>query len=282
MTVAFLRCLNALPILGLLAFLERKRFGGLPARASKLAWVAGVFFAADLISWHHAIDAVGAGLATVLGNLQVVLVAFIAWLVLKERPSSAMLVAVPIVLIGVVLISGVVGSDAYGRDPVLGVVFGVVTSIAYSGFILVLRQGSSDRRRVAGPLFHATAVSAAAAAIYGVVVSDLAWPGWPGFGWSAALALTSQVMGWLLISLSLPRLPAAITSVTLLLQPVGAMALAALVLGEDPGAAQLAGAALILGGVVIATTGHRRGTAEVLPGRPAEMVAASATADPSS
>ena len=64
--------------------------------------------------WHHAIEAVGAGLATVLGNLQVIIVGFFAWLLLGERPSRATLLALPIVLAGVILISGVVGSDAYG------------------------------------------------------------------------------------------------------------------------------------------------------------------------
>jgi drug/metabolite transporter (DMT)-like permease len=55
-------------------------------------------------------------------------------------------------------------------------------------------------------------------------------PSWPGAGWLITLALTSQVVGWLLISSSLPRLPAALTSVLLTVQPVGSVALAALIL----------------------------------------------------
>ena len=50
--------------------------------------------------WHHAIEAVGAGLATVLGNLQVIIVGFFAWLILGERPSRATLLALPVVLGG--------------------------------------------------------------------------------------------------------------------------------------------------------------------------------------
>ena len=84
----------------------------------------GVFFAGDLTFWHHAIEYVGAGLATVLGNLQVLVVGFVAWLLLGERPSRATLLALPVVLVGVVLISGVVGEGAYGADPALGVVLG--------------------------------------------------------------------------------------------------------------------------------------------------------------
>ena len=50
--------------------------------------IAGIFFAADLIFWHQAIADVGAGLATVLGNLQVVVVPFVAWAVLHERAGA--------------------------------------------------------------------------------------------------------------------------------------------------------------------------------------------------
>src|SRR5204863_502356 len=77
-TGAFYRCVFALPPLWLLARLETRRFGRQRRRAVLLAWLAGAFFAADLILWHNAIDQVGAGLATVLGNTQVVLVAVLA------------------------------------------------------------------------------------------------------------------------------------------------------------------------------------------------------------
>ncbi len=261
--MAVFRCLFALPLLGLLTYLESRKLGSLPARSRNLAWIAGVFFAADLIFWHHAIDAVGAGLATVLGNLQVLIVAFAAWALLGERPQNSLFYAIPVVLMGVVLISGVIGSDAYGEDPALGVVYGVATSLAYAAFILILREGSRDLRRVAGPLFHATLSSAIVAALYGTVFGGLDWtPGWPSNGWLITLALTAQVAGWLLISRSLPRLPAAITSMILLLQPVGAMVLAQVILEEQPSAMQLLGAGLIVVGVVVATSGHRKAAPE--------------------
>lgn len=250
------RCVYALPLLGAFALWERRTLGPFKGRGRYLAWIAGVFFAIDLVAWHHTIEAVGAGLATVLGNLQVVLVGFVAWAVLKEKPHLGLIAAVPIVLFGVVLISGVLGGEVYGESPVAGVFFGGVTSVAYAGYIMTLREGSRDLRRIAGPLFNATFVAAVAAAIFAVATGTLAAPeGLDSHGWLAALALTSQVLGWLLISLSLPRLPAAITSIVLLLQPVGAMVLARLVLDETPSAAQISGALLILAGVIVATRG---------------------------
>jgi drug/metabolite transporter (DMT)-like permease len=256
-TAATFRCIYALPFLGLLMLREDRRHGRRPARSRWLAAGAGVFFAIDLLLWHHAIAAVGAGIATVLGNLQVVIVGFVAWWLLGERPSARLVAAVPVVLFGVVLISGVIGQGAYGENPLQGVVFGAGTSIAYAGFILVLRAGSGDLRRIAGPLFDATAVAVlvcvALAPLSGGI--DLV-PSWPSHGWLLMLAVTSQVVGWLLIAAALPRVPAALTSVVLLLQPVASVALAAGVLDERPSPAQLLGCLVVLLGVVAATAGR--------------------------
>jgi drug/metabolite transporter (DMT)-like permease len=270
-TAATFRCLYALPVLGLLLLREDRRYGTRSARERWLAAGAGVFFALDLVLWHHAIAAVGAGIATVLGNLQVVVVGFLAWWLLGERPSGRLLAAVPVVLIGVVLISGAVGGGAYGENPSLGVIFGLATSLAYGAFLLLLRQGSKDLRRAAGPLFDATAVAVVVCVALGPISGgvDLV-PSWPAHGWLVLLALTSQVVGWLLIAVSLPRVPAALTSVILLLQPVASVALSAAVLAERPSPVQLVGCLVVLAGVVVATAGRRdRGTRDV----PAEEVA---------
>jgi drug/metabolite transporter (DMT)-like permease len=253
-TAAFFRCAYALPLLGLLAWFEYRRYGARPLRDRVLAWGAGVLFAADLTFWHHSIEAVGAGLATVLGNTQVVLVGLLAWAILRERPDGRTLGSIPVVFGGVVLISGVVGGGAYGEDPVLGVVFGVLTAISYALFILVLRHGNADMRRPAGPLFDATLTGAVFSAIGGLVVGDIQWaPELEAQAWLVLLALSSQVLGWLLISVSLPRLPAVLTSIVLMLQPVTTVFLGALIFSEAPSAVQLLGVAVVIAGVAVAT-----------------------------
>jgi drug/metabolite transporter (DMT)-like permease len=253
-TSAFFRCAYAVPLLGLLAWIERRKYGPRPRKQRLLTLGAGVLFAADLIFWHYSIAAVGAGLATVLGNIQVVLVALLAWMALGERPGNRTLAAIPIVFTGVVLISGVVGAGAYGEDPALGVVYGVLTAISYAVFLLILRQGNTDLRRPAGPLFDATLVAAVACALAGVAIGDIDWvPDLEAQAWLVLLALSSQVLGWLLISVSLPRLPAALTSVILMLQPVASVFLGAVLLSEAPSAVQLSGVAIVLGGVAFAT-----------------------------
>jgi drug/metabolite transporter (DMT)-like permease len=258
-TAATFRCAYALPVLGALAAVEHRRYGARETRDRWLALGAGVFFAADLTFWHHSIAAVGAGLATVLGNVQVVLVGLIAWAALHERPERRAIVAVPIVLAGVVLISGVVGAGAYGSDPALGVLFGLLTALTYALFILILRRAGRDQRRLAGPLFEATLSGAIFSAVGGIAVGDIDFlPAPESQLWLITLAMSSQVVGWLLISYTLPRLPALITAITLTIQPVGSVLLGVVLLSEAPSPVQLAGVTVVLAGVLVATVTPRR------------------------
>ncbi|MEO5704211.1 MAG: DMT family transporter, partial [Candidatus Limnocylindrales bacterium] len=253
-TATVFRCLYGLPILALVGWYEHRRFGALPSRAVWLSVIAGVFFAGDLLSWHHAVDAVGAGLATVLGNLQVLFVGLVAWLLFKERPPRGVLVAIPIVLVGAVLISGVVGTGAYGVNPPLGVSLGIFTGISYAGYLLVIRRGSNDLRRPAGPVAISTASTALVAIVVGSFLGELdPVPALPSHGWLVLLGITSQSIGYLIISISLPRLPAALVSIILLSQPVATVILARFLLAETPSLEQLLGVVLVVGGIAVAT-----------------------------
>src|SRR5437588_2412664 len=234
-TAGIFRCAYARPVLGLLALLEDRRYGGRSWQDRRFAVFAGVFFCGDLILWHHSIGDVGAGLATVLANVQVVLVPLVAWAVLSERPGRQLLAALPLALLGVVLISGALEHGAYGRNPLRGAAFGLSAGVAYVGFLLLLRHGGADLRRPAGPLFDATATGTVGCVVGGLIIGDAHLvPTWPGAGWLITLALTSQVLGWLLITVSLPRLPAALSSLVLTIQPGGAVGLAGVIVGARP------------------------------------------------
>jgi drug/metabolite transporter (DMT)-like permease len=253
-TTAFYRCALALPVLVTLALIERRRHGPRPWAAHRGALAAGLLLAVDLVLWNHAIAEVGAGIATVLGNLQVLFVALAAWALFSERPERKFLVALPVVMVGVVLVSGLVGGGATGdTHPLAGIGYGFGTSLAYAAFLLIFRR-SSGGAHVAAPLAEATAGAAVGSLLLGLVFGQLQMRiGWPAFGWLLFLSLTSQTIGWLLITSSLPRLPAAISSLTLLLQPAASMLLAFAVLGEKPTLIQVAGAVVVCVGVLAAS-----------------------------
>jgi drug/metabolite transporter (DMT)-like permease len=267
-TAAIFRCVYALPILGLLAWNEDRRFGARSWRERRAGLLAGIFFSIDLLLWHHSIGDVGAGLATVLANIQVVLLPLVAWALLSERPGRRVLLALPVSLVGVLLISGVLEHGAFGRNPTRGALFGIGAGVAYVGFLLMLRQGGADLRRPAGPLCDATAVGAVLCVAAGLVIGDARLvPSWPGAGWLITLALSSQVLGWMIISATLPRLPAAMTSLLLTVQPIGTMGLAALIFGENPSGLQLAGVLLVLAGLLVASVSRTRKGLSAEPSR---------------
>jgi drug/metabolite transporter (DMT)-like permease len=250
-TTAFYRCLLALPALVPLAILEQRRRGPRRPAARLGAVTAGLLLGLDLVLWNHAIADLGAGVATVLGNLQVLFVAAAAWALLGERPRRGFLAALPVVLVGVMLVSGLADGGGTGGHAVAGIVYGLGTSVSYAGFLLILRQTAAGTPHVAGPLADATAGSVLSALLLGLAFGgfSLTMP-WASFWWLLLLATSSQTIGWLLITSSLPRLPAAVSSLLLLLQPAASLGLAALVLGQRPTLLQVSGAVLVCGGIL--------------------------------
>ena len=214
-----------------------------------------MFFAGDLMFWHHAIESVGAGLATVLGNLQVIIVGVVAWLLFGERPSRTTLLARAGRAVWCRADQRGRRGRRVRRDPALGVVLGILTALCYCGLpaghpasAAAIRGGRPARSR--SPRSARRSVAAGA----GVVVGDLdLTPGLASLFWLAMLGVTSQSIGYLCISISLPRLPAVITSIILLVQPVLSVGLAMVLLGERPSPAQLVGVALVVGGIALAT-----------------------------
>lgn len=158
-TAAFYRCAYALPFLALLALLERGRSQALQLR---LAALAGVFFAADLVCWHLAISAVGAGIATVLVNLQVVVVALVA------RADRRVLATIPVVvlLLGIVLVSDVVGGS--GHVSLAGMLWGLGAAVTYAAFLLTLKEVTREQGLLATPLAVATLSATACTALIGL------------------------------------------------------------------------------------------------------------------
>ena len=249
-TAAFFRAGYALPVLFLIHLASKDRR---PLRLRAVAFASGTLLGADLAMWHLAIEYIGAGLATVVANAQVVWVGVAAWLLFREKPSRTAFGVVPLVLVGIALIGGLGQDDAFGERPLLGALLATGTSVAYAGFLLVFRSSNRARARSAGPLLDATAGAALATLVLAPIDSGFSVViTWPAHGWLLALALLAQVFGWLLIASALPRLPALETSVMLLLQPALTIVWAKLIFDERLSPLQWLGAAIVLVGVALA------------------------------
>lgn len=249
-TASFFRTFYALPVLLVLWL----KFGnrGRSNRMRLMALVAGVSLGLDFAVWHRAIEWIGAGLSTVLGNTQVVFVGLAAWVLHGERPRRAMFVGLPIAFVGMTLVSGLGRADAYGENPLLGTFFGLLTGITYALFLLLFRRSTRDDSTPFGAFTITTLAAFLTSALVGGFSGhlDILWS-WPAHGWLLALALGSQVVGWLLIGYALPRLPAVETSILLLLQPMATVLWAFFLFHEDLSTIQWWGVGLVLLGVAL-------------------------------
>lgn len=249
-TGAVFRAVYSLPVLFVIWFVRRSQ----DRRKSSRRWLAlgaGMMLGIDVVLWHNSIDHIGAGLATLIANTQVLWVAFGAWMFHAEKPSRKIMATVPVVLLGVALVSGWGQKNAFGDQPLLGAVLALLAALFYSAFILGFRASNDSFSPPAGPLMEATLGALITPLILGSILGsgmDLT-PSWPAHGWLLALALTAQVFGWLLIGYALPRLPAVETATIILIQPVLTMVWGAIIFSENPSALQMLGAAVVLGGV---------------------------------
>ncbi len=259
-TGAFFRMLYALPALALLAYLVRNA-DTRSSRTRLMAFGAGLLLAPDMLVYHSAMIFIGIGIATLIGNSQVIIVTLASWKLFGEKPNPAILISLPIVMIGLALISGIADSNPYGEDPVKGVIFGVMGAFFYSFFLIVFRYANKELAPVSSVQFDATAGAALGLLILGtlplssVAIEPLvAQPTWPGHGWLMLLALLCQVGGWLAIAHALPRLPAAHTSFAILLQPVLTLIWGYLILHQEGYSQnQLIGIFLVLAAITSVT-----------------------------
>ena len=260
LTGAFFRMAYAIPFL-LLIIWFRKAKDPRTTNTRLIAIIAGFAFSLDFLAYHSTVDWIGTGIGTLIGNSQVIIVTLMSWWLFGERPNLSILISLPIVMIGLVLISGVLDDDPYGEYPVRGVVAGVFTAIFYSAFLIIYRFANKELAPAVNLQFDSTVGCAIGLLILSflplqsIYVEPIDFePKFPTHGWLLALAFLSQVTGWLAIAYSLPRLPAAYTSFAILLQPTFTIIWGIILLSESPSMQQAIGMFLILGSIIVVNT----------------------------
>jgi drug/metabolite transporter (DMT)-like permease len=219
---------------------------------SKRSWwmlgVAALFFALDLWFWHRSIKYVGPGLATLLANLQVFIMMLAGIVLLRQMPRPQQVIAVPMALLGLGLIVGLDWREL-PADYRLGVGFGLLTAVAYTGYLLSLRYARQDSpypvpsREMAVISLVCTVMMAATVLGEG---ESFAISGYADFGWLLAYGVLSHSLGWLFIASSLPQVTAAEAGLALLLQPTLSFVWDVLFFSRPMTATELIGAAIVL------------------------------------
>lgn len=211
------------------------------------------FFTADMWFWHRSILFIGPGLSTLLANFQVFVLAGIGVFWFRERVGLRFAAAIALAVVGLWLLFGQHWSDL-PPEYRAGVILGLLTALAYSGYILSLRglQIRQPHTRVEARLAQVTILTGLMLGAINIGEGQgFAIPDTQSLLALIALGVICQVLGWLAITRGMPGLPASLVGLLLLLQPTLSMIWDAAFFGLRLEVLQLFGALLALAGIYL-------------------------------
>jgi len=247
---AVYRVALAIPVFLLLDRLSaRGEAPGTPAIPVRLVLV-GFIFSGNLALYHWSMTLTTLANANLLANLAPIFVVLGARLLLGKRFKPGFLVGMLCALAGAFVLIG--HRLDFGSRHMAGNLLGLLSAVFYGAYLLavslvraqyrtmtVMAWSSVGTLVVLLPLTLARGESLVPQTLHGVLKL-------------VALALVSHVGGQGLIAYALARLPAALSSITLLVQPVIATVLGGWLFHEYLSPVEFAGAVVILAGIVIA------------------------------
>lgn len=258
---AFWRVALAVPILWFLyAVWGRKSHGDAasarPAVSKWLLFLAALAFAGDLGFWHLSVKLTSVANSTLLANLAAIFVTLAVWLLFGQIPSRVFVVGLATALVGVGLL--VSTSVAFSSTALAGDALGVLTAMFYAWYLLTVKRLRDNGEGTLHLMAVTTTITALILLPFALISGEQMLPD-TGAGWLklVGIALISHAGGQGLIAYSLAKLPAAFSSVSLLLQPVMAGVFAWILLAEPLVPLQIAGGLVVLAGIYLARKGSR-------------------------
>lgn len=217
--------------------------------------LGAVFFATDLWMWHRSIHYVGPGLATVLGNVQVFFMTVFGILFLGEKISWKFFLGLILTFCGLFLLVGLQWGDLSSQYQT-GVIFGISTALAYTGFMLSLRHVQAQAHALS-PMANLGVLSLLCALILAAIAltegETFMIPDTTTLFSVIALGVFCQVVGWVLITKTMPSLPASIVGLLLLMQPAMSMLWDVVFFARPTSSLDVMGLGLVLTGIYVAT-----------------------------
>jgi drug/metabolite transporter (DMT)-like permease len=248
---AFWRAALAVPLLWLWALRTDPR----PAPVSPRALAAsGIFFACDLGVWHWSIVYTSVANSTLLANLAPIFVTLAGWFLYRRAVTRTFLAGMVTAIAGMFILVG--PNFALGGTRLAGDALGALTAVFYAGYMLAIKAARDEGASTARLMAWSTTITAIALLPVALLSPQPMLPqGAPGWMVLAGLALVSQILGQGLIAYAFAHLPASLSAVSLLIQPVMAALFAWAIFGEAIGAAQFIGGTVVLAGIWLARRG---------------------------
>lgn len=260
--------------------IEIKDKGWLNKNGFIWAMIAGLILGVDFTAWNYAIFYVGAGVASVLLNLQIIILPLLAFFIDKEAIARSYWFVLPIMAIGIAMVGGVFDGPS-GEGPatiygiptaVLGTLLGVLSGICYGSYLYTSRKSTRvNPGRYVQPIMWVSFFQGIPPLIFMLirgegfdftngVLLDAQLPAEPetmvgdpitgiNWVWMIMLAVLGQFIAWLFVQIGSVNMDPTLSAGLLLLSPVSTIFIAAGLFGEIPSILQIIGVVLVLGAV---------------------------------
>ncbi|MCL4182971.1 MAG: DMT family transporter [Burkholderiaceae bacterium] len=233
----------------------------MPMPTLRRAAAIGLLVSLQSLCLYSAVARIPVALALLAFNTFPMMLGLISWAAGAERPSRRAFVAMPIALLGLALALDVAGlarpagvSAAASLGTGVAFALGGAAAFATALFLTTRWLGTTDGRLRTLVLMSVVALVAFASGMLG---GSFHWPR-DGIGW-LALALLTVLYGSAITALFvlLPRLGAVNNAAVLNFEPIAALFLGWIVLDQRIAPIQAVGAFVVIGAIVMLTTGRR-------------------------
>jgi drug/metabolite transporter (DMT)-like permease len=255
---AFWRMALAAPFLWAWAFAVRRQDEAAGKRTdfTKALLLAGIYFAGDMGIWHLSLHYTTVANATLLSNFAPIFIALWMWVAYRMRFARIFVVGMVIALVGAVMLVGPnAGGESNGGNKLLGDALGLGSAVFYAAYQLVIK-GARNEYSTARLMAWSTTITGLGLLPFALTAPGAFLPA-EAAGWIPllALALVAQIGGQTVIAYASAHLPANLSSVSLLIQPLTAAVAAWMIFQEAIGPIQMAGGALLLWGIYLSKRG---------------------------
>lgn len=220
--------------------------------------VCGVLFALDLFCWHRCIHYVGPGLATILANFQVFILALFGMVILREKLSLRVIGSITLAMLGLFMIIGF-RWGSLGHMYRVGLFLGLATALWYASFIIILSKLQS-RENALAPMANLAVISLISAftlACFSFLDGEsFVIPDTMSLFALICYGLFSQVIGWVLITKALPKVRTSLAGLLLLLQPALSFLWDIVFFHREVSVLSVMGAAITLAAIYLGATGR--------------------------
>jgi drug/metabolite transporter (DMT)-like permease len=248
----FWRLALAVPLLALLAVLNRQPLTGFGRRTWLVMTGAGLFFALDLAAWHIGIATTRLGNASLFGNAGSLILMVWGLFAMRRAPVAGEWLALVAALAGAAILFG--RSLEIDVATLVGDLFCLLAGFFYAFYILLLQ---SERDRLGNWNLLLWSSVAGAPVLLGIALGlgETIWP--RHWGPIVALSLGSQIVGQGLLVYALRHFPPLIIGVMLLTQPGISIIAGWFAFDETLTVWDGLGMALVAGALVMARAGER-------------------------